>query len=232
MCIRDQEGRRVGDAHQPGQAQHDGALDGGHCAASQHLAHYQSAPPHRGHHHLPQETELPVPYDGNGRENGSEEHHHGQYAGEHEGAEVDVAARRGGDRRQPCAQHKEEQDGLSESRDHTGAVAGKADKLPPPHNTHGSKVIPQTTSGFAGGENLGLFWGRVWRSGLVHHYLLMCRRMKGLLRARSVLDDSASRIVWPGSVSYTHIRAHETVLDLVCRLLLEKKKKKKKTNNI
>ena len=28
-------------------------------------------------------------------------------------------------------------------------------------------------------------------------------------------------------VSYTHLRAHETVLDLVCRLLLEKKK----TNN-
>ena len=32
--------------------------------------------------------------------------------------------------------------------------------------------------------------------------------------------------LWP--VSYTHLRAHETVLDLVCRLLLEKKK----THNI
>eukprot|EP00657_Telonema_sp_P-1_P002421 TRINITY_DN15625_c0_g1_i4.p1 TRINITY_DN15625_c0_g1~~TRINITY_DN15625_c0_g1_i4.p1 ORF type:complete len:265 (+),score=87.52 TRINITY_DN15625_c0_g1_i4:183-977(+) len=30
------------------------------------------------------------------------------------------------------------------------------------------------------------------------------------------------------SVSYTHLRAHETVLDLVCRLLLEKKKNKTK----
>src|SRR5450759_5540360 len=29
------------------------------------------------------------------------------------------------------------------------------------------------------------------------------------------------------SVSYTHLRAHETRHDLVCRLLLEKKKKKK-----
>ena len=29
-----------------------------------------------------------------------------------------------------------------------------------------------------------------------------------------------------GPVSYTHLRAHETVLDLVCRLLLEKKKQK------
>ena len=28
------------------------------------------------------------------------------------------------------------------------------------------------------------------------------------------------------TVSYTHLRAHETVLDLVCRLLLEKKKRK------
>src|SRR5665213_3753266 len=30
------------------------------------------------------------------------------------------------------------------------------------------------------------------------------------------------------SVSYTHLRAHETGRNLVCRLLLEKKKKKKK----
>ena len=29
----------------------------------------------------------------------------------------------------------------------------------------------------------------------------------------------------PTAVSYTHLRAHETVLDLVCRLLLEKQKK-------
>ena len=29
------------------------------------------------------------------------------------------------------------------------------------------------------------------------------------------------------AVSYTHLRAHETVLDLVCRLLLEKKKNTK-----
>ena len=30
-------------------------------------------------------------------------------------------------------------------------------------------------------------------------------------------------------VSYTHLRAHETVLDIVCRLLLEKKKLTMKT---
>src|SRR5450756_2757819 len=33
------------------------------------------------------------------------------------------------------------------------------------------------------------------------------------------------------AVSYTHLRAHETRHDLVCRLLLEKKKKKEKNNN-
>ena len=42
-------------------------------------------------------------------------------------------------------------------------------------------------------------------------------------------DDEVKgiNIVSYESVSYTHLRAHETVLDLVCRLLLEKKKKNK-----
>src|SRR5450756_2094786 len=35
----------------------------------------------------------------------------------------------------------------------------------------------------------------------------------------------------PGPVSYTHLRAHETRHDLVCRLLLEKKKKRRTTTN-
>ena len=34
-----------------------------------------------------------------------------------------------------------------------------------------------------------------------------------------------------GSVSYTHLRAHETRHDLVCRLLLEKKKKTMKPHS-
>ena len=48
--------------------------------------------------------------------------------------------------------------------------------------------------------------------------------------ARSLSAVAAPR-TWPGSVSYTHLRAHETVLDLVCRLLLENKKNNKKTKN-
>ena len=41
------------------------------------------------------------------------------------------------------------------------------------------------------------------------------------------LDKKTGKANGVSSVSYTHLRAHETVLDLVCRLLLEKKKKKR-----
>src|SRR5660397_252981 len=40
--------------------------------------------------------------------------------------------------------------------------------------------------------------------------------------------DSSRRAA--DAVSYTHLRAHETKANIVCRLLLEKKKKKKKKN--
>ena len=43
-----------------------------------------------------------------------------------------------------------------------------------------------------------------------------------LLREASCGDYFPQQAV--GSVSYTHLRAHETRHDLVCRLLLEKKK--------
>ena len=40
-----------------------------------------------------------------------------------------------------------------------------------------------------------------------------------------VVDLAIVAVEYHGDpVSYTHLRAHETVLDLVCRLLLEKKK--------
>ena len=38
-----------------------------------------------------------------------------------------------------------------------------------------------------------------------------------------LLVETDSPFLAPQPVSYTHLRAHETVLDLVCRLLLEKK---------
>mgnify|MGYP007112006576 CR=1 FL=1 len=47
-----------------------------------------------------------------------------------------------------------------------------------------------------------------------------------LITARRCAVDGGA-LLFSGPVSYTHLRAHETVLDLVCRLLLEKKKNNK-----
>ena len=44
------------------------------------------------------------------------------------------------------------------------------------------------------------------------------------LARRSAWRDGKRESPRCDAVSYTHLRAHETVLDLVCRLLLEKKK--------
>ena len=49
-------------------------------------------------------------------------------------------------------------------------------------------------------------------------------RVFDLGRAAGLVDVQPIGAVSKGPVSYTHLRAHETVLDLVCRLLLEKKK--------
>src|SRR5450759_5910244 len=46
----------------------------------------------------------------------------------------------------------------------------------------------------------------------------------GVLIAALVAADGESN--WLEGAAYTHLRAHETRHDLVCRLLLEKKKKK------
>ena len=54
-----------------------------------------------------------------------------------------------------------------------------------------------------------------------------CDTLKGfefLYRTR----ERGNGVMRVESVSYTHLRAHETVLDIVCRLLLEKKKYNKK----
>ena len=52
----------------------------------------------------------------------------------------------------------------------------------------------------------------------------LAKRQPKFMHIQETEEDKGSP--WP--VSYTHLRAHETVLDLVCRLLLEKKKNKQK----
>jgi len=66
-------------------------------------------------------------------------------------------------------------------------------------------------------------------------YVVEARRGIPMARNRAVevaLEAGAEAVVFvdddetaDAAVSYTHLRAHETVLDLVCRLLLEKKTK-------
>eukprot|EP00658_Telonema_sp_P-2_P052032 TRINITY_DN40170_c0_g1_i1.p1 TRINITY_DN40170_c0_g1~~TRINITY_DN40170_c0_g1_i1.p1 ORF type:complete len:126 (-),score=26.59 TRINITY_DN40170_c0_g1_i1:16-393(-) len=62
------------------------------------------------------------------------------------------------------------------------------------------------------------------------------RKWMGLIvkpsEALMLAQASGERWHGPTSVSYTHLRAHETPEHLVCRLLLEKKKKKTKKKRI
>src|SRR5659263_168535 len=46
----------------------------------------------------------------------------------------------------------------------------------------------------------------------------------GEWNAQALVENADRALYWGKAVSYTHLRAHETRHDLVCRLLLEKKK--------
>ena len=46
--------------------------------------------------------------------------------------------------------------------------------------------------------------------------------VKAAIRSSNAVTRAPTEETKLESVSYTHLRAHETVLDLVCRLLLEK----------
>ena len=49
-------------------------------------------------------------------------------------------------------------------------------------------------------------------------------------RKPEAMEEAKEKYADDIAVSYTHLRAHETGRNLVCRLLLEKKKKKKTDN--
>ena len=65
-----------------------------------------------------------------------------------------------------------------------------------------------------------LLWDIAARRGRFSWLTLLLRRLRQIFPLTSFL-----RFVAIEAVSYTHLRAHETEADLVCRLLLEKKKK-------
>ena len=57
--------------------------------------------------------------------------------------------------------------------------------------------------------------------GRVNTYV---RLLQGNVYLLTIYDKTDRDTLTTKAVSYTHLRAHETVLDLVCRLLLETKK--------
>ena len=73
--------------------------------------------------------------------------------------------------------------------------------------------------------NVGLIRPAADRLEIVGRFSLTSERVRDAW-AHPVLLDGRLYLRYHDTVSYTHLRAHETVLDLVCRLLLEKKKKK------
>ena len=66
-----------------------------------------------------------------------------------------------------------------------------------------------------------------WRAGLPLPVVATTEMSSPLIETRQLVVEVGGRCVVNhlDPVSYTHLRAHETVLDLVCRLLLEKKNK-------
>ena len=69
---------------------------------------------------------------------------------------------------------------------------------------------------------------------IAEYFLDTCRQVYSELnRVVTIMDMQKNtsnailnQVDGESTVSYTHLRAHETVLDLVCRILLEKKKHK------
>ena len=59
---------------------------------------------------------------------------------------------------------------------------------------------------------------------VVHVLVLLAEIVPGFATVVADFVENIHQVDGVRAVSYTHLRAHETVLDLVCRLLLEKKK--------
>src|SRR5674476_1480387 len=85
----------------------------------------------------------------------------------------------------------------------------------------------------AGGAPDTVRRGRAEAQGLDAASVVRSRRPGGGRKRAEVHDHdlvaALEALIDPVTVSYTHLRAHETGRNLVCRLLLEKKKKKEQT---
>ena len=80
-----------------------------------------------------------------------------------------------------------------------------ADQTPPPDdNAFWTTFLNQDTGFYRGAEKVAI------KYDMPVIFINIVKRKRGFYELESV--------------SYTHLRAHETVLDLVCRLLLEKQK--------
>ena len=77
-----------------------------------------------------------------------------------------------------------------------------------------------------GGKVVGVFRSRWSLNEHQFQVLNRIRQSNGSLQPQASMAIDRQPQRRSTSVSYTHLRAHETVLDLVCRLLLEKKKHK------
>ncbi|VTU49176.1 hypothetical protein AMBR_DPAELIID_02803 [Lacticaseibacillus rhamnosus] len=101
---------------------------------------------------------------------------------------------------------------------------------------------PRSTQGVSSAASdvykrqLWLRASRVTRIERVAQPLALYRQHPASITRSPPRDNYRGRVVqraidtW-GPVSYTHLRAHETEADLVCRLLLEKKKKTTQTQD-
>ena len=101
------------------------------------------------------------------------------------------------------------------------------------------EIIPGTTDGAlekhvpvieVEGNKVTVRVGAVEHPMLPEHYIewIALETAQGNQRKPLAPGQKPEAVFMP--VSYTHLRAHETRHDLVCRLLLEKKKKNNKSN--
>src|SRR5664280_3750781 len=94
-----------------------------------------------------------------------------------------------------------------------------------PHDSSGTFMINEQLEKLMGTDDAV---GKQLKFGTTRGLIIGVMKDFNYQSLRSKIEPLAVWI-WPAkylnfiSVSYTHLRAHETVLDLVCRLLLEKK---------